>query len=45
MSRDLARQLELMAVGDTALFSGFLAKQRNGRGVMLHINELAPAVS
>ena len=38
----LASQLALMAVGDTALFSGFLAKQRNGRGVMLHINALAP---
>jgi len=41
----LARQLEAMAVGDTALFEGFLAKQRNGRGVMLHIQSLTPALA
>lgn len=41
---DLARRLEAMAVGDTALFSGFLSKQRNGRGVMLHIQVLEPSV-
>lgn len=42
---DTARRLEAMAVGDTALFSGFLGKQRNGRGVMLHIQRLESSVS
>lgn len=41
---DTARRLETMPVGDTALFSGFLGKQRNGRGVMLHIQRLEPSV-
>lgn len=37
---ELARSLERRAVGSTAEFSGFLGKQRNGRGVMLHIDRL-----
>ncbi|MEY4754119.1 MAG: hypothetical protein RJA44_1794 [Pseudomonadota bacterium] len=38
---ELARSLERMAVGKTAEFSGFLARQRNGRGLMLHIDQIA----
>jgi primosomal replication protein N len=38
---DLVRKIEALAVGTTADFEGFLAKQRNGRGVMLHITGLA----
>jgi len=36
----LVSRLQALAVGDTADFAGYLAKQRNGRGVMLHITEL-----
>ena len=36
------KKVEQLAVGSTACFHGFLAKQRNGRGVMLHIQDVAP---
>lgn len=39
---EVARQLEGVAVGQTVAVTGFLGKQRNGRGVMLHITELTP---
>jgi primosomal replication protein N len=38
IGEEMVRRLESLAVGTTADFSGFLARQRNGRGVMLHIN-------
>lgn len=38
---DLARSLEQLAVGSTAAFGGFLGRQRNGRGLMLHIDRIA----
>ncbi|MEX8520804.1 MAG: primosomal replication protein N [Leptothrix sp. (in: b-proteobacteria)] len=38
---ELAWNLERRAVGSTAEFHGFLGKQRNGKGVMLHIDRLA----
>ncbi|PXW98666.1 restart primosome assembly protein PriB [Sphaerotilus hippei] len=37
---ETALQLERLAVGSTVQVTGFLARQRNGRGVMLHIIEL-----
>ncbi|MEO8296823.1 MAG: primosomal replication protein N [Burkholderiales bacterium] len=39
---ELVRTIEALAVGTTADFEGFLAKQRNGRGVMLHITGFVP---
>lgn len=41
---EVALQLANTAVGTTAMFKGFLGKQRNGRGLMLHINafDLSP---
>jgi len=39
---DEVKKLERLPVGSTALFQGFLAKQRNGRGVMLHIQGFVP---
>lgn len=39
---EVAGQLNQMAVGQTVDVVGFLGKQRNGRGVMLHITELSP---
>lgn len=37
---DTARQLEQLAIGTSAVFSGFLGQQRSGRGVMFHICQL-----
>ena len=37
---DTARQLERLAIGESAVFHGFLGKQRSGRGVMFHISQL-----
>jgi primosomal replication protein N len=39
---EVASQLNGLAVGSTVSLVGFLGKQRNGRGVMLHILELTP---
>ncbi len=35
---DVALDLGRLAVGTTAEFTGFLGKQRHGKGVMLHIS-------
>lgn len=35
---EMASQLGRLAIGDSALFSGFLGRQRSGRGVMFHIS-------
>lgn len=37
---DVALQLDRVAVGQSLDVTGFLGKQRNGRGVMLHITAL-----
>lgn len=39
---EVARALERLAVGEDALFSGFLGRQRSGRGVMFHISSFEP---
>jgi primosomal replication protein N len=39
---DVALDLAKQAVGTAAEFSGFLGKQRNGKGVMLHIGAFVP---
>jgi primosomal replication protein N len=38
----IARPLGGMALGASALFAGFLATSRNGRGLLFHITELTP---
>ncbi|MEX8505469.1 primosomal replication protein N [Leptothrix ochracea] len=37
---DTVTTLHRMEIGAAARFSGFLAKQRNGRGVMLHVRQI-----
>ncbi len=37
---DAVTLLDRMVLGATARFGGFLAKQRNGRGVMLHLRQI-----
>lgn len=39
---DIARDLQALALGSPAMFTGFIAKQRNGRGIVFHVNQLAP---
>ena len=41
---DIVRDLQALALGSPAVFVGFLAKQRNGRGIVFHVNQLAPAL-
>jgi len=36
----LAQQVQAMGIGAEAAFSGFIAAQRNGRGVVFHITGL-----
>ena len=38
----LSRPLGILALGSSALFAGFLATTRNGRGMLFHITELTP---
>ena len=38
----LSRSLGALALGSSALFAGFLATTRNGRGMLFHITELTP---
>jgi len=37
---DTALELDRLALGNQALVTGFLAKQRNGRSIMLHITRI-----
>ncbi len=39
----IVRQLGALELGSDGIFAGFLATARNGRGLLLHITELAPA--
>jgi primosomal replication protein N len=39
---DTVTALNRLDIGATARFSGFLAKQRNGRGVMFHLRQIDP---
>jgi primosomal replication protein N len=38
---DKARQVTELSLGTEALFAGFLAATRNGRGLVFHITELS----
>jgi len=38
----LSRPLSALALGSSAMFAGFLATTRNGRGMLFHITELTP---
>jgi primosomal replication protein N len=40
---EVVRELQALALGTETVFTGFLAKQRNGRGIVFHINQLGPA--
>ncbi|HEY1091500.1 MAG TPA: primosomal replication protein N [Burkholderiaceae bacterium] len=37
---EICRSIQSLGVGGSALFKGFLAAQRNGRGTLFHITEL-----
>jgi len=37
---DLAKRLQALGVGGSALFSGFLSNQRNGRGTIFHVTAI-----
>ena len=38
---EITQPLEKLAIGAEAGFAGFIAAQRNGRGVVFHVTELA----
>jgi primosomal replication protein N len=38
----MSRPLGAMVLGGSAMFAGFLATTRNGRGLLFHITELTP---
>jgi primosomal replication protein N len=42
---DLAKRLQALGVGGSALFSGFLSNQRNGRGTIFHVTAVQPTPS
>ncbi len=39
---DVKQALASMALGDAALFAGFVAQARNGRGWLFHITQVDP---
>ena len=39
---EISAVLQAMALGTEAGFAGFLAAQRNGRGIVFHITDIAP---
>jgi len=41
----ITRPLSALALGDAALYAGFIAAARNGRGWLFHITELTPVAS
>jgi primosomal replication protein N len=40
---DLARRLQQLPAGQPALWTGFLAPARNGKGVVMHITQVDEA--
>jgi primosomal replication protein N len=40
---EVTRMLAAMALGDAALFAGFITGTRNGRGLLFHITSVQPA--
>lgn len=38
----IAKSMGALMLGQTALYGGFLASARNGRGLLFHITELTP---
>ena len=40
---EICKRVQALGVGGSALFSGFLAAMRNGRGVIFHLTELTPS--
>ena len=41
---EVTQALGALALGTQAVFAGFLANARNGRGIVLHVNEVEPLV-
>jgi primosomal replication protein N len=39
---EVTRTLTAMALGDAALFAGFVTSSRNGRGLLFHITQVDP---
>jgi primosomal replication protein N len=37
---EVVRDLQVLPLGALAVFTGFLARQRSGRGIVFHINRL-----
>jgi primosomal replication protein N len=42
---EVVRILDRLPVGTIGTFRGFLGKQRNGRGVVFHIQEFEPSIN
>ncbi|CAN5310971.1 primosomal replication protein N [soil metagenome] len=40
---DIGKRLQAMGVGGSAVFSGFLSNQRNGRGTIFHVTAIKPS--
>jgi primosomal replication protein N len=40
---EICKRVQALGVGGSALFTGFLAAMRNGRGVIFHLTELTPS--
>ena len=39
---EIGKRLQALGVGSSALFTGFLSNQRNGRGTIFHVTALDP---
>ena len=42
---EVAKELQKLGVGGTAVFRGFLTHQRNGRGFIAHVTVIEPAAA
>lgn len=40
---EICKRIQVLGVGGSACFSGFLTAMRNGRGTIFHITELMPS--
>ena len=38
----ICQRLQALGLGDSAVFRGFIAHQRNGRGMIFHVTAVAP---
>jgi primosomal replication protein N len=42
---ETGKQLQAMGVGASAVFTGFLSNQRNGRGTIFHVTAVQPSAA